>query len=301
MLEIDPEDLEDPQAIALQNAILARLARMARDEVAAVERQKKDTRNAYARDYYARNRERLLDDQRRMREARKQADPEAYNAQARERTKRWRNRYKTEENEKQRAKYAADPQVVRQRRKAYYAANADRLRAERREHYAAHKEQINAAARARREKARGRYDAGLPSARVMRVPIDVAHRHAVAADAFFARPRTPEQIATLDKEATTPLELLHAFSRDCARARATYVLHTQVEDLAYLHKVLSMKPYAVDRPTAKELEERRMDAIGRQINERLRLPGSAPRRATPTDPAAPHAGGPATSTNGMNR
>jgi len=88
----------------------------------------------------------------------------------------------------------------------------------------------------------------------------------------------------------TPPEVLAAWKRDCLRARATYTLAEQQEELARLQKELNRVapgPKPKPRLTPQQIEEARMDAIAKQVNDRLRH-REVPRRAHHLDPAAPH-------------
>ena len=70
--------------------------------------------------------------------------------------------------------------------------------------------------------------------------------------------------------------------RDCKRARALHQLAEDREIQARLGVELGPK-----QPTPEEKEEARLDAIGKEINARLR-PKEPPRRVHHLDPAAPH-------------
>lgn len=88
----------------------------------------------------------------------------------------------------------------------------------------------------------------------------------------------------------TPPELLAAWKRDCLRARATYTLAEQQEELARLRKELNRVapgPKPQPRMTPQEIEDARMDAIAKQVNDRLRH-REEPRRTHHLDPATPH-------------
>ncbi len=72
--------------------------------------------------------------------------------------------------------------------------------------------------------------------------------------------------------------------RDCKQARAAHHLAEEKEMQARLGAELHSDP---KQPTPEEIEEARLDAIGKQINEQLR-PKAPPRRVHHLDPAAPH-------------
>jgi hypothetical protein len=128
------------------------------------------------------------------------------------------------------------------------------------------------------------------------------HANTAAADAFFAREWSADEVAEATKSMATPPELIAAWERDCAKARATYTLAEQQEELARLQKELARaKPGPKLRPTAREIEDARMDAVAKTINDRLRVTGQ-PRRPAYPDPAAPHPMlHPGMSPRGLNR
>ena len=268
------------------------------------ERQRREDRRAYAREYYANNREQLLEYNRRNRAERRERDPDRYRALNRATAKRWRDRHKDVENAKQRAKYHRNPQPELERRARYYAEHAEEIKAKRRERYAADKEKARARQQALRDREKRRRDAGLPVRRLH--PVDPAsiRAHAEAADEFFARPRSGADMQRIrDQDLPTPPEWMETWQRDCRRARAAYHLAEQREELARLQKELDRpRPGPKPRPrlTAQQIEEARLDAIGRRVNDRLRRrePHS---RAQDRDPAAPHSMLNPTITMGMNR
>lgn len=114
-------------------------------------------------------------------------------------------------------------------------------------------------------------------------------RHNLAeADAFFARPRSEAELSRVRSEGETPRELLAAWERDSRRARAAHHLATQGEELARLHAELARleKRHVSAARAERQVEEARLDAIGRQVNDRLRL---RERRSAQTgDTTAPH-------------
>ncbi|WP_396655638.1 hypothetical protein [Microbacterium sp.] len=267
------------------------------------ERQRREDRRAYAREYYAKNREQQLEYQRQQRKTQREKDPERYRELRRARAKRWRDRHKETENARKRAQYRRDPQPALERRARYYAEHAEEIKAKRRERYAANKQKALAQQQALRDREKRRRDAGLPVRRLH--PVDPAgiRAHAEAADEFFARPRSRADMQRIrDQDLPTPPEWVDAWQRDCRRARAAYHLAEQREELARLHKELDRArpgPKPKPRLTAAQIEEARLDAIGRQVNDRLRR--EPRRRPHDGDPAAPHPILTPTTTMGMNR
>lgn len=297
------DDLEPDQSVdsvEAQSRIAAKLIAEARRQLSAIERAKKDARREYARDYYAKNRERYLEDQRRYRAERKAADPERYRQQAQARNKRWRDSHKDQENAKLRAKYAANRYPTLEQRAASYEKNAEVHRERRRAYYKANKDRINAEHRLRRSQDRARFEAGLPSRRLHSLSREERWANDVAANVFFARSRTVADLLALKREEETPDAVLTAFRRDCSRARAAHFLHTQVEELTYLRNVLDKESPRARRLIEREAEDARMDQIARGINERLRIKPShddGPR----VSPAAPHLHLQQQQSNGLSR
>ncbi|MDL9978586.1 hypothetical protein [Microbacterium candidum] len=267
-------------------------------------KQQIEDRRRYARQYYAAHREEQLEYQRQRREAQRESDPERYAELRRGRAKRWYDRHKEDQNAKQRAKYRADPQPHLERRSRYYAEHAEEIKAKRRERYAANKEQELARQEAWRDRERRRREVGLPVRRIHAATHTELQANEDAAGAFFARRWSGREIRRMRKAgAATPPELVTAWLRDCARARATFHLAEQKEELERLQKELARaksgpmssaererleaQRIADEEREAKRLEEERLDAIGREVNERLRH-HDPPRRVHHNDPAAPH-------------
>ncbi|CDK01642.1 MULTISPECIES: hypothetical protein [unclassified Microbacterium] len=252
------------------------------------EKERRDARRAWSREYYAQHREEYLEYQRQHRAAIRQKDPEAYRQAKRQRDQRWRDKHKDEVNAKLREKYRTDPEKHRQRRREHYAANAEEQRARRREYYARNKERQLATQRAWRDREKRRRDAGLPPRRLHRVSRDDRIAHRADADAFFTREWTTAELSEALRSVATPPELVAAFKRDSLRARAAYHLAEQKEELARLHKELDRaRPGPKPTRTLQAVEEARLDAIGREVNERLRHREPA-RHPHHLDPAAPH-------------
>lgn len=263
----------------------------------------REARRQYAREYYAKHREEHLEYQRQRRAAQREKDPDAYRKRSRERNQRWRGKHKDEVNAKIRDKYHDDPEKHRERRREFYAQHAEKQRARRREYYAKNKEKADASHRKWRDREKRRREVGLPARRLHREPLEQRLAHNAAADEFFARAWTDGELREAMKSIATPPEVWAAWKRDCLKARATYHLAEQKDELARLQKELGRakpgpKPGA--RPTPDEIEEARLEATGRQINERLRHREPA-RRPHHLDPAAPHPMLQANQTMGMNR
>lgn len=254
------------------------------------EKQFREARRQYQRDYYAQHREEQLEYQRQYRAVQRAKDPDAYREGKRARTQRWRDKHRDEVNARLRERYNADPEKHRQRRRDAYAQNPEEQRARRRAHYAANKEKQLAAQQHWRDREKRRIAAGLPVRRLHRVARDERFANLAAADEFFEREWTDAELKIALCSMPTPPDLWDEWKRDCLKARAAHHLATQKEELARLDKELARVrpgPKPKPRPTRREIEEARLDAIGRQINERLRY-REQPRRPHYHDPAAPH-------------
>ncbi len=265
--------------------------------------QLKERRREYAREYYAAHRDEYLDYQRQYRAEERDKDPEAYRAAKRERNQRWRDSHKDQVNARLRDKYRDNAEKHRERRREYYAAHAEEQRARRREYYARNREKQNAAHRAWQSREKRRRDAGLPPRRIHRTSREDRMANRYAADVFFSRVRSSDEIAAAMKSIETPPEVWAAWKRDCLRARAAYALEEDKEELERLQKELARVkpgPKPKPRPTPSEIEEARIDAVARAINERLRH-REAPRRTHHLDPAAPHQMLQPDASMGMNR
>jgi len=260
-----------------------------------------EDRRRYARDYYARNREKLLEDQRRHRAAQRERDPERYQQLKRERTKRWYHKHREEQNAKQRAKYHQDPEAAKQRRARHYAEHAEEIKAARRKQYAANREREVEWQQARRDQEKRRRNAGLPPSRLHRVSAPERAANDAAADAFFAQRWPSWHLDRLKYGPPTPPELIAAFKRESKRARAAYFLSQQGEVLERLQKELRRaRPRSTSQLTPFQLRAQHQEAIGKAINDRLRY-REPPRRPHHNDPAAPHPMLNPTDTTGMNR
>jgi hypothetical protein len=212
--------------------------------------------------------------------ARKAADPDGYREAKKRRNQAWRERHKDEIDARRREKYRLDPSRKQTQAAQYYERHAEERRDYRRRYYQEHREQELARQRQWRRRERRRIDAGLPVRRLHRTTPAEREQHAREADAFFARPVTPQLKERLAAELRTPPELIAAFRRECARIRAAqYALRNPETSRRQL--------------TRQQAEEARMDAIARAINERLRTT-PRPRRDlaahTPTPTTPPRRG-----------
>lgn len=265
----------------------------ARSARARAERERGELKRVAAREWYAQNRDRHLDAQRRHRAAQRAKDPEAYRAAKRERERRWRARHRDEQNAKRREKHRENPEARRVLGQRYYANNAEKLKAKRRERYAANREKERARQQLWREREKRRVAAGLPPRRVHRVSAEERRANRAAADEFFARSYTREQIVAIRKPLTTKARLIARFNRDSLRARAN--AHQQGD--AGMHdrfqrsesRQTELEQDRARRRTAKEIEDARLDAIAQEINDRLRTQPRRHRRPNDPDPSAPHA------------
>ncbi|MFS0735282.1 hypothetical protein ABC304_07605 [Microbacterium sp. 1P10UB] len=291
--------MTDDDDLAARIAAAKKLINEARAVLREDDRAQKAARKRWARTHYQNNRDEILDRQRTQRAEQKAQDPDGFRERARTRNQRWRDNHKDEINEKQREQYWANRERERERRTTFYAANAERLRQKRREHHLAHQDADNAAGRTWRERETRRRRAGLPTRRIHRTTADERRTHAAAANDFFSRDRTAQEIDAAKASAATPADLWAAWQKDCLRARATHHLAEQTLELARLNLALTTRP-APTRGDVSEQENARLDAIAKVINDQLRHPGPTRRRPA-DDPTAPHRLPSSPTSNGLTR
>lgn len=213
---------------------------------------------------------------------RRAADPDGYREQRRTQKQAWRDRNRDQINASLREKNRIDPakkQIAAQR---YYQRHADERRAYSRRYHQEHREELLVKQRRWREREQRRIAVGLPVQRLHRLTPTERRDNARAADAFFSRPLTPQLLEQIDAELRTPPELIDAFHRETARIRATQYALRNPETGAHV-------------ANRNQAEEERMDAIARQINERLRVAPRSPRNPAPQLPPIP-----APSTEGLS-
>lgn len=276
-----------------------------RNERQRVERQRRMQKREAARQWYAENRERHLESQRQYRTNQRATDPEGYRENKRARNKRWRDRHKDEQNEKLRQKYQQDPGAKKAIADRYYANNADKVKAKSRERYAANREAELARQQAWRAKEKRRIEAGLPPRRIHRISEDERKANEEAAGKFFARSYSQDQIAAIKHSPTDPT-LIARWNRDTVRLRANAFQRSDPGMREHFHRsVIRRSEVEHEREAtrdrqraAQEAEEARLEAIARQINDRLRTQPRR-RRADEHDPSAPHVG-PDASRGGMS-
>lgn len=244
---------------------------------------RRERKRAIARNYYERNRERILAQHKVGRVRRQAADPERYREMAYARTRRWRDSHRETLNQTQRDRRQANPGAAADASRRYYEKNREQVLQRKRERYAANHDQARAKANAYYTREARRRKAGLPPRRLH--PVSRADRVAngVAADEFFSRTYSGRALneMLLGSKQPTPPELLAAWKRDCLRARAAHQQATAEP---------ATPPSARDelriaRLAAKAAEDARLDAVGRTVNARLRHERAA---ALLPDPTAPH-------------
>lgn len=250
-------------------------------------REAAEYRRVKARERYAADPQANLDYQRKRRAAQRAADPEGYREAKKQRNKRWADSHKAEQAAKRREKHRENPDAKREAAARYYAQNADKVRERRRAYYAANREkQLEKQAQWRAREKRRR-EAGLPVQRLHRVDKELRLLNRDAADEFFSRERTADEIAVLRNERRTPAAELARWQRDCDRARTAFAIAHDPDPVRPVLTSEERARQAVIRAKreADAAEASRMDAIARAINDRLR---QAPRRR-------PDAPGPGTS------
>ncbi len=264
---------------------------------AKAEEERRAVKRENARRWYAENREQHLEAQRQYRAAQRENDPEGYRKSKRERNKRWRDKHKDEQNAKLREKYRLNPKAKRDQAASYYERNAEKVRARRREYYAANREAQLETQRRWREREKSRRRLPLPAPHRHPVPAAERRSNHSAANAFFARRYTPEQIAGIRERLGTSDQIIAKWHRDGLRSRAASEHSGSADYSAYFEREVKRRRRSVpsegqiqraERQMAEAEEEARMDAIAREINDRLRTQPRT-RRHPAYDPSAPHA------------
>ncbi|WP_409047874.1 hypothetical protein AB2L57_01030 [Microbacterium sp. HA-8] len=274
----------------------------------AQEHRQQDNKKSSAKKYYEAHKEQHHEYTRQWRARKLAENPEGFRTVQVQRQRRWREAHKEEQNAKLRARRRENPEANRVAQRVYYAAHAEQLKAQKRAHYAANRDAVLARNRSWKQREKRRKDAGLPPRRIHTTSAGERRANTVAADEFFSRLRSPEEVAHLRHQLAaleqTPEVLLAALARDNARARLEHALATDFtvarrSRLGEARAALAAQP---SRRAERDAEENaRLDAIGRQVNDRLRR--NPPRRTPHVDPAAPHPMLTPTITNttGMNR
>ncbi|GAA1961836.1 hypothetical protein [Microbacterium deminutum] len=231
------------------------------------------------RAYYAANPEHLRARMREWRAKRLAADPMGYRAAERERMRAWRAAHGEQVLAANRARDADDPSGPRERSRNYYRRHAqDRLAAQK-AFFAEHPEKRREYQERWRRKDRWRRANGLPTWKLHRTTAKERAVNRFAADSFFAKKYTRGEIRTMRLGPPTPDGLLAEFWRDCDRARAA---HHWSQNPKLQERVRA----AMGEQAAVDAENARMDAIAREVNERLRRV-APPRRDHGVNPPTP--------------
>lgn len=253
-----------------------RRAAKARKAAAAAEGRRVKARERYAADPQAN-----LEYQRKRRQAQRAADPDGYREAKRQRNKRWRDSHKDEQNAKLRAKHRDNPEIKRAAAERYYAEHGDKVRERRRAYYWANREKQLEKQRLWRAREKRRRELGLPPRRLHRVAATERAASASAAHEFFARARTPEEVKAIRREPKTSARELARWHRSSTRARLAAAIDADSDAIRPVtaSRRRESEPAARRRREAAAAEAARMDAIAREINDRLR---HEPRRAPTT-------------------
>lgn len=194
-------------------------------------------------------------------------NPDAYREGKKRRNAAWRERHKDEINGKLREKNLRDPSKKKARAQRDYELHGDDRRAARRQYYQRNRDRELAKQKQWRDRERRRLEVGLPVRRLHKVAPAERDQNAADAAAFFAREVTPQLRKQLKAELATPQRLIDALHRDWARIRAADYARRNPETSS-------------DTIRRREAEEARLDAIARDVNDRLRrTPRREPQRA----------------------
>lgn len=243
--------------------------------------ERKEAKRQYARAWYAANKPLHQEIQRRYRERQRAENPEEFRARLRAANQRWRDSHREQIRQHQRDKDRDAPATKRENAARYYAAHADEVKQRKREKYWADHEKSLADQRQYRAREKWRRANGLPPQRLHRVTGTERKTNLAAADAFFTRARTGDEITRLRGELGTPRYLIEQFERANARDRAA--AH-YAESLTRVGGRLDqqVRPTRAERNAmARADDEARMDAVAAAINDRLRTQPKAPARSMP--------------------
>jgi len=254
--------------------------------------ERKEAKRQYARAWYAANKPLHQEIQRRYRERQRAENPEEFRARLRAANQRWRDSHREQIRQHQRDKDRDAPATKRENAARYYAAHADEVKQRKREKYWADHEKSLADQRRYRGRERWRRANGLPPQRLHRATGTERKANLAAADLFFTRVRTAEEITRLRNERHTPQHLIDELERANARDRAaTHYVESVNRGDGLLEE--QIRPTRAQRNAmAKADEEARMDAVAAAINDRLRTQPKVPARAMPVaepEPPVPSA------------
>ncbi|WP_431779935.1 hypothetical protein [Microbacterium aurantiacum] len=242
-----------------------------------------ERRRVKGRERYAADPETHRDYQRERRRAQRAADPEGYREAKKQRNKRWRDSHKDEQNAKLRAKHRDNPEIKRAAAERYYAEHGDEVRERRRSYYWANREKQLEKQRLWRARERRRRELGLPPRRLHRVTASERAANASAGDEFFTRSRTPEELKAIRREPKTSARELARWHRSSTRARLAAGIDGDTDAIrpvtASRRRESEREAAARRKREADAAEAARMDAIAREINDRLR---HEPRRSPTT-------------------
>ncbi|MEV8367975.1 hypothetical protein [Microbacterium sp. NPDC064584] len=244
-------------------------AEKSRRVAAAAERRRVKGRERYAADPHAHNAYQLE-----RRTAQRAADPARYRRAKNERNKRWISAHREEFNAKLRLAYRDNPEPKRAANQRYYAEHGDEVRERRRAYYWANREKQLEKQRLWRAREKRRRELGLPPRRLHRVTARERAANASAADEFFTRPRTPDEVKAIRREPKTSARELARWNRSSARARLAAGIDADSDAIrpvmASRRRESEREAAARRKREAAAAEAARMDAIAREINDRLR-------------------------------
>lgn len=243
--------------------------------------ERKEAKRQYARAWYAANKPLHQEIQRRYRERQRAENPEEFRARLRAANQRWRDSHREQIRQHQRDKDRDAPATKRENAARYYAAHGDDVKQRKREKYWADHEKSLADQRQYRARERWRRANGLPPQRLHRATGTERKTNLAAADVFFTRVRTAEEIEGLRRERGTPQHLIDEFERASARHRAAaHYAESLTRGDGRLEQQL--RPTRAERNAmARADEDARMDAVAAAINDRLR---TQPKALAPTAP-----------------
>ena len=170
----------------------------------SVERRRAEAKRASSKKYYEAHKDKHHEYTRQWRARKLAEDPEGFRAARAEYQRRRRAAHREEDNAKLRARRQANPEAARAKQRAYYAKHAEELKARKRAHYQAHRDEVLARNRAWKDREKLRRQTGLPPRRIHTTTTAERDANTAAADEFFARQYSRQEIATMRRGVIPP-------------------------------------------------------------------------------------------------
>jgi len=256
-----------------------------------------DRIRAYRAEYDAKNREQILQAKRDAEQRRRERikKEEASKAAGRERARHWAQANPERARQKAREWAQQNPERTREIKRAYYERHKEErqhasrnrnnsrwqdpdYREKKRQYNAEHREERNAQQRAKRAEHREEHNReqnerrkrdrrlrnlGLPAARRHRTTINERRANGAAAEEFFGRPRSRQQLATLEEE----LAIVRSEAAPQSEERWRSLLAARIRaDIERPRRIVAAVKSYLDSPDGMQLHEQvRMDSVARRL------------------------------------